>query len=44
MKLERHGVWGIFDDRASSLDEFTKNFLPEMKLRREVSEDVVKAY
>jgi hypothetical protein len=44
MKLESHSVWEIYDDRASTLEQFVKNFVPSMKLRKEVGEDVVKAY
>ena len=44
MELKRHSVWGIYDYKASSLDKFIENFVPAMKLRKEVSEDVIKAY
>jgi hypothetical protein len=44
MKLERHSVWDLYDDRTSSLEKFIENFVPAMKLRKEVSEDVIKTY
>lgn len=42
--MERHSVWGIYGDRTSTLEKFIQNFVPQMKLRREVSENVVKSY
>ncbi len=44
MKLERHSVWSIYDDRADNLEKFIENFVPDMKLRMDVAEDVIKAY
>ena len=42
--LKKHSVWSIYDDKASSVEKFIQNFVPEMKLRKEVSQDVVKVY
>jgi len=44
MQIKRHGVWRVYDDSADTLEAFSKNFIPNMNLRNEVSEDISKAY
>lgn len=44
MALEKHNTWDIYPELTGSLDEFVKNLVPEIKLRKEVSEEVIKAY
>jgi hypothetical protein len=44
MNLEKHSTWDIYEELTGSLEQFVKSIVPEIKLREEVSEDVVKAY